>query len=69
MSITISEQTGQLIVKTGFGVILALIAWTVVASFVFLFGTGLLHEFPQPFWQWWLYALNFDGNTACGALA
>ncbi|MHB1302594.1 MAG: type IV secretory system conjugative DNA transfer family protein [Acidiphilium sp.] len=62
MSITISEQTGQLIVKIGFGVILALIAWTVVASFVFLFGTGLLHEFPQPFWQWWLYALNFDGN-------
>ena len=63
MSISISEQTGQLIVKIGFGVILALVAWTVVASFVFLFGTGLLHEFPQPFWQWWLYALNFDGNT------
>ncbi|MDE2239704.1 MAG: type IV secretory system conjugative DNA transfer family protein, partial [Rhodospirillales bacterium] len=62
MSITISEQTGQLIFKTGFGIILALIAWTVVASFVFLFGTGLLHEFPHPFWQWWLYALNFDGN-------
>ena len=62
MSITISEQTGQLIVKAGFGVILAFVAWTVVASFVFLFGTGLLHEFPQPFWQWWLYALNFDGN-------
>ena len=62
MSITLSEQTGQLIVKAGFGFILALTAWTVVASFVFLFGTGLLHEFPQPFWQWWLYALNFDGN-------
>jgi type IV secretion system protein VirD4 len=62
MSNTISEQTGQLIVKIGFGIILALIAWTVVASFVFLFGTGLLREFPHPFWQWWLYALNFDGN-------
>ena len=62
MGIALSEQAGQLIVKIGFGVILALIAWTVVASFVFLFGTGLLHEFPQPFWQWWLYALNFDGN-------
>ena len=62
MSITISEQTGQLIIKAGFGLILALIAWTVIASFVFLFGTGLLHEFPQPFWQWWLYALNFDGD-------
>ena len=33
-----------------------------VASIVFLFGTGLLHDFPHPFWQWWLYALNFDGN-------
>lgn len=63
MSITLSEQTGQLIIKTGFGIILAFIAWTVVASFVFLLGTGLLHEFPQPFWQWWLYALNFDGNS------
>ncbi len=62
MSIAISAQTGQLIVKMGFGVILALIAWTVVASFVFFFGTGLLHDFPHPFWQWWLYALNFDGN-------
>ena len=63
MSIALSEQAGQLIVKLGFGIILALIAWTVVASFVFLFGTGLLHAFPHPFWQWWLYALNFDGNA------
>ena len=62
MSIALSDQAGQLIVKAGFGIILALIAWTVVASFVFLFGTGLLHAFPHPFWQWWLYALNFDGN-------
>jgi type IV secretion system protein VirD4 len=62
MSNTISEQAGQLIVKIGFGIILALIAWTVVASFVFLFGTGMLRDFPHPFWQWWLYALNFDGN-------
>ncbi|MCF3948413.1 type IV secretory system conjugative DNA transfer family protein [Acidiphilium sp. AL] len=62
MGIALSEQAGQLIIKTGFGIILAFIAWTVVASFVFLLGTGLLHEFPRPFWQWWLYALNFDGN-------
>jgi type IV secretion system protein VirD4 len=56
------DATGQLIIKIGIGLILAFIAWTVVASFVFLFGTGLLHDFPHPFWQWWLYALNFDGN-------
>jgi type IV secretion system protein VirD4 len=56
------DATGKLILKIGFGLILAFIAWTVVASFVFLFGTRLLHDFPHPFWQWWLYALNFDGN-------
>ena len=56
------NATGKLIIKIGFGLILAFIAWTVVASFVFLFGTGLLQDFPHPFWQWWLYAMNFDGN-------
>jgi type IV secretion system protein VirD4 len=58
-----TEETGQLIVKIGFGIILMVVAWTVVASMVFLKGTGLLHDFPHPFWQWWLYALNFDGNA------
>jgi type IV secretion system protein VirD4 len=48
--------------QTSFGTILALVAWTVVASLVFLVGTGLLHDFPHPFYQWWMYALNFDGN-------
>jgi len=56
------DATGRLIIKIGFGLILAFIAWTVVASFVFLFGTGLLQDFPHPFWQWWLYAMNFDRN-------
>lgn len=62
MNVSISDQTGQAIVKIGFGFIMAAIAWTVVASLVFLLGTGLLHDFPHPFYQWWLYALNFDGN-------
>jgi type IV secretion system protein VirD4 len=53
---------GRLMVKASFGLVLAIAAWTIVASFVFLLGTGLLHAFPHPFWQWWLYALNFDGN-------
>jgi type IV secretion system protein VirD4 len=57
-----SEETGQLIVRIGFGIILMIMAWTVIASTVFLTGTGLLHDFKHPFWQWWLYALNFDGN-------
>lgn len=62
MDIAISEQAGRLIVKFGFGIILMSMAWTVVASMVFLLGTGLLHDFSHPFWQWWLYAFNFDGN-------
>jgi type IV secretion system protein VirD4 len=57
-----NEAIGRLIVKSGFGIILAFVAWTVVASLVFLVGTGLLHDFPHPFYQWWMYALNFDGN-------
>jgi type IV secretion system protein VirD4 len=56
------DATGQLVIKLGFGFIVAFIAWTVMASFIFLLGTGLLHDFPHPFWQWWLYAGNFDGN-------
>jgi type IV secretion system protein VirD4 len=39
------------------------VAWTIVASLVFLVGTGLLHYFEHPFYQWWLYVLNFDGNV------
>ena len=62
MNIAINDRAGQIILKLGFGFILATVAWTVVASMVFLFGTGLLNDFPHPFYQWWLYALNFDGN-------
>ena len=58
-----TDAAGQLIVKLGFGLIFAIAAWTIVASEVFLFGTGLLHDFPHPFYQWWLYALN-DGANA-----
>ena len=56
------NATGQLVIKIGFGFILSFIAWTMLASFVFLLGTGLLRDFPHPFYQWWLYALNFNGN-------
>jgi type IV secretion system protein VirD4 len=62
MNIAMSEQAGQWIIKIGFSMVFAIIAWTVVASLVFLLGTGLVHDFPHPFYQWWLYALNFDGN-------
>ncbi len=58
-----TEAVGQLIAKVGFSLILAVVAWTMVASLTFLFGTGLLHDFPHPFYQWWLYALGDRGNT------
>ncbi len=63
MSTLVGEEVGPRIVRLGFGLILAVAAWTVGASLVFLMGTGLLHDFPHPFWQWWLYALNADGNA------
>jgi type IV secretion system protein VirD4 len=63
MNLAMSDKTGQIIVKIGFGFIMLMVAWTVVASLVFLLGTGLLPDFPHPFYQWWLYALNFDGNA------
>ena len=58
-----TDAMGQLIIKVGFSFVLALVAWTMVASLVFLFGTGLLHDFPHPFYQWWLYALQDAGNA------
>ncbi len=30
-------------------------AFTVPASLIFLTGTGLLPQFPHPYWQWWAY--------------
>ena len=62
ISPALSEEMGQRILRLGFGLALLVAAWTVGASLVFLTGTGLLQDFPHPFWQWWLYALNFDGN-------
>ena len=31
------------------------VAWTVIASLVFLTGTRLIRQFGHPFYQWWLY--------------
>jgi type IV secretion system protein VirD4 len=58
-----SSPAASVILKFGFAAILAVIAWTVVASMVFLWGTKLIHAFPHPFWQWWLYALEVEGNA------
>jgi type IV secretion system protein VirD4 len=40
----------------GLGLYLAV--FTVLATVLFLIGTGLQGAFAHPFWQWWLYALR-----------
>src|ERR1700712_6142865 len=37
--------------------------WTMLASVVFLLGTGLLQRFSMPFYQWWLY-LPYAGQNS-----
>ncbi len=56
------NRAAAIILKCGFAGLLCLIAWTVVASLVFLWGTGLSHAFAHPFWQWWLYFLEVHGE-------
>jgi hypothetical protein len=46
------------------GLVLFAAAFTVLASLMFLAGTGLLGAFPHPFWQWWLYLYEDGGNPA-----
>lgn len=44
------------------GLVLFCAAFTVLASLLFLAGTGLLRAFSHPFWQWWLYLYEYGGN-------
>lgn len=57
-----SDALGRGIAKAGFALILAAAMWTIVASLVFLIGTGLFHDFSHPFYQWWLYAFSGSDN-------
>ena len=41
---------------------LYLAVFTVLATVLFLIGTGLQGAFAHPFWQWWLYALYYSDN-------
>jgi hypothetical protein len=38
--------------------------FTLLATVLFLIGTGLQGAFAHPFWQWWLYALRYSGDPA-----
>ena len=53
---------GPLMAKITVGLALLGAAWTLVASLVFLLGTGLIGRFAHPFYQWWTYFLLARGN-------
>jgi len=51
-----------LALRLAFGLAFSLASFTAVSSIVFLAGTGLLSQFPHPFWQWWLYLFEAGGD-------
>jgi len=55
-------RAGSIAAKALVALLFCFIAWTVVASLVLLTGTHLLHAFPHPFWQWWLYFAQVHGD-------
>lgn len=53
---------GTLIAKLVVGLVFLGLAWTVIASLVFLYGTHLNARFAHPFYQWWTYVLFSPPN-------
>ena len=41
--------------------------FTVLATVLFLIGTGLQGAYAHPFWQWWLYALYYSDDPVVHA--
>ncbi|MGY0485414.1 type IV secretory system conjugative DNA transfer family protein [Endobacter medicaginis] len=62
MARTSETPGGVIAAKIVFGLALMVAAWTLVASLVFLLGTGLYSAFAHPFWQWWLYFIYAPPN-------
>ena len=54
----------MLAAKLAMLMVMLAVAWTVIASLVFLAGTRLLRQFGHPFYQWWLYFLYARDNAA-----
>ena len=51
-----SNGSGNVVgAKIVVGSVFAVTAWTLIASLVFLLGTGLIGSFSHPFYQWWTY--------------
>lgn len=57
-----------LLVRGGFGLLLFLGIFTVVASLSFLFAHGIAQEYDYPVYQWWLFALFYPADAADASL-
>jgi type IV secretion system protein VirD4 len=58
------QATALLAAKITTGLALMGVAWTLIASLVFLLGTRLIGAFAHPFYQWWSYFLYAPPNPA-----
>jgi type IV secretion system protein VirD4 len=57
------KPSAKLVAKIVVGLASTGVAWTLIASLVFLFGTGLIGAFAHPFYQWWIYFLYAPPNS------
>ena len=60
----IAGARNQLTAKLAVLAVMLAVAWTVIASLVFLTGTRLIRQFPHPFYQWWIYFWYAPANAA-----
>jgi type IV secretion system protein VirD4 len=58
------QATARLAARIIAGLALMGVAWTLIASLVFLLGTRLIGAFAHPFYQWWSYLLYAPPNPA-----
>jgi type IV secretion system protein VirD4 len=58
------KPSAKLVAKIIVGLVFIGVAWTLIASVVFLFGTRLIGAFAHPFYQWWTYLLYAPPNPA-----
>src|SRR5471030_3424490 len=57
-----TKPSAQIVARIIVGLVLIGVAWTLIASLVFLFGTRLIGAFAHPFYQWWTYLLYAPPN-------
>jgi type IV secretion system protein VirD4 len=47
----------------GLAIAAGFIVFTVLATWIFLIGTGLIGAFSYPLWQWWQYAWDYGDDA------